>query len=416
MCNKKELSIIIVMGMFVLFPLKGNAIFGSGSHRGFIRVCQKGDISCAKKMIDKGLDINSRDKEGRTLLHIATQNGRTDIMDLLLTMGANINEEDYQGNTDLHYAILNNHIEAIEFLLGCPNININANDHQGNTSLHLAINKSNVEAVRLLLNNQGIDVNKFNNRHIAPLRMAVNNEIDFLFEKHNSAHLTMVDDNRRNDILKLLINDPRIIIDSKVPYLSDAVNNGCVSNVNTLINDARIGVNTTYPGNKWRPPLHTACQNGYLDIVKELLSSPRVDVNLKDQEGMTALHRACQKGNLDIIKELLSSPNININLKDNSGTTAFYFAAEGEKETAHGIRHFIEDPSIVADLPLDIIFNDDYNLNSYADKKGSVDVIKYFIENLHIDANCEDDYGRTILHHAVYCGNKEVVKYLLEEQ
>ncbi|EFC35747.1 predicted protein [Naegleria gruberi] len=58
-------------------------------------------------------------------------------------------------------------------------------------------------------------------------------------------------------------------------------------------------------------PLYTACQNGYLEIVKLLLSCKTIDVNLGRK--FPPLYTACQNGHLEIVKQLLQHPNININ-------------------------------------------------------------------------------------------------------
>ena len=54
-------------------------------------------------------------------------------------------------------------------------------------------------------------------------------------------------------------------------------------------------------------PLHVASSNGRVDIVKTLLESEGIDVNIKDSNERTALHEATKHGHLDIVKELLKA-------------------------------------------------------------------------------------------------------------
>ena len=54
---------------------------------------------------------------------------------------------------------------------------------------------------------------------------------------------------------------------------------------------------------KW-PPLHQACRDGKLDIVKILVTG--VDVNKGDaRENSTPVHQACMGGNKDVVEYLI---------------------------------------------------------------------------------------------------------------
>lgn len=73
----------------------------------------------------------------------------------------------------------------------------------------------------------------------------------------------------------------------------------------------------------------TACQLGYKDKLKFLLTSPElnqnVDIHLDDDIGLV---RACQEGNLAIVKYLLTSPDLtthaNIHAKNDLVFTVAY--------------------------------------------------------------------------------------------
>lgn len=68
-------------------------------------------------LLDNGMNINSRDVNGNTPLHIAATTGRLSMIDLLLKRGADVTLENGQGNTPLALAISANHIKAIQHLL-----------------------------------------------------------------------------------------------------------------------------------------------------------------------------------------------------------------------------------------------------------------------------------------------------------
>ena len=75
---------------------------------------------------------------GNTVLIIAAQNGRADIIRDLLLGGAKVNKGNSHKNVALHLAAQNGQIAVVEELLKARKIKINAKDLHRNTALHLA--------------------------------------------------------------------------------------------------------------------------------------------------------------------------------------------------------------------------------------------------------------------------------------
>ena len=73
-------------------------------------------------------------------------------------------------------------------------------------------------------------------------------------------------------------------------------------------------------------PLHLACMNGNLDVVRYLLSSRRANLEARDNSGNTPLHWACWCGRLDVVRYLLSSHGANLEATDNNGQTPLHLA------------------------------------------------------------------------------------------
>ena len=75
---------------------------------------------------------------GNSLLLIAAQNGRDEIVEDLLLGGADVNFGNNHKNTAIHLAAQNGWTKVMEWLLKAKNINVNAKDLHANTALHLA--------------------------------------------------------------------------------------------------------------------------------------------------------------------------------------------------------------------------------------------------------------------------------------
>ena len=66
--------------------------------------------------------------------------------------------------------------------------------------------------------------------------------------------------------------------------------------------------------------------SGNVIVVKEILKHPRVDVN-RPEGCRNPLLQACFKGDTQMVKVLLSAPKINVNFCGAGNYSALYFAA-----------------------------------------------------------------------------------------
>ncbi|KAH6866169.1 hypothetical protein BKA70DRAFT_1580080 [Coprinopsis sp. MPI-PUGE-AT-0042] len=210
--------------------------------------------------------------------------------------------------------------------------------------------------------------------HFGPLQVAAYFGLEYLIQSaatlqspnpEDSASpwgLAWLQDNY--DCAKALLSLPNIDVnvpdgDSRITPLVNVCTRGCLEGVNLLLASPGIDVNGRSMGGVISPrappirgngelryiwddmtsisdgiedksvtPLVAAARDGYVDIVKALLSAPGMDVNVPCKGG-TALVWATRRGEAAIVKLLLDFPGIDVNAVDNwRGLTALTWATE----------------------------------------------------------------------------------------
>ncbi|XP_010272702.1 PREDICTED: serine/threonine-protein kinase HT1 [Nelumbo nucifera] len=79
-------------------------------------LANEGDLEGIEELLDSGVDVNFKDIDGRTALHIAACQGRTDVVELLLRRGAAVDPKDRWGSTPLADAIYYKYHDVIKLL------------------------------------------------------------------------------------------------------------------------------------------------------------------------------------------------------------------------------------------------------------------------------------------------------------
>ncbi|XP_029474410.1 acyl-CoA-binding domain-containing protein 6 [Rhinatrema bivittatum] len=82
--------------------------------------CRENNIDyVTQAILSKAVDVNTKDEEGRTLLHWACDRGHKDLVLVLLQHKADVNSQDSEGQTALHYASACEFLDIVELLLKC---------------------------------------------------------------------------------------------------------------------------------------------------------------------------------------------------------------------------------------------------------------------------------------------------------
>lgn len=117
------------------------------------RATREKELNVVTELLKPGYpNIDAKNQDGQTAVHLACQNQQEFILQKLIEAGANLTGRDSNGDTPLHYACRNSNAELVRLLLE-KNVNVQArNNETGWVPLHEAARHGNSEAVQLLLN------------------------------------------------------------------------------------------------------------------------------------------------------------------------------------------------------------------------------------------------------------------------
>lgn len=62
-------------------------------------LANEGDLDGIKELLNSGIDVNFRDIDNRTALHISACQGKSEVVELLLSRGASVDSKDRWGST-----------------------------------------------------------------------------------------------------------------------------------------------------------------------------------------------------------------------------------------------------------------------------------------------------------------------------
>jgi len=137
-----------------------------------------GDLTKLESHLADGIDINIRDRRGRTLLHYATACNQEKVFDYVIEKGIDVNIEDKRGFSPLLLAILRGNPNIVKKLLTVgAKANFNYARQGGTTILMEIILRNNLSTAKLLIEN-GADVNATNKRGNTPLGIAKREGLD----------------------------------------------------------------------------------------------------------------------------------------------------------------------------------------------------------------------------------------------
>jgi ankyrin repeat protein len=302
---------------------------------------QTASVDGVRALIDKGANVNARESQlGETALMWAASENQAAIVRLLIENGADVNARSStiafpkdrfglegvltilpHGNwTPLMYAGRDGGADAVPVLVKAG-ADVNAADPDGTTPLMLAIMNSHYDTANALLEN-GADVNIVDKAGMAALYAAV--DMSSLGEVYGLPPRKVKDKLSPTDLMSRLIAKGAVVdAKLKTPTLQR----------NHTPGEPLLGTGTT--------PLMRAARNGDYEAVKILLDAG-ADPTLKQPRGTNALMMACGVGrglgvfakdvgtesDLRKAAELLIAKGVDVNLANDDGLTAVHIAAQ----------------------------------------------------------------------------------------
>jgi len=158
--------------------------------------------------------------------------------------------------------------------------------------------------------------------------------------------------------------------------------------------------------------LHSAAEKGNIEEAKSLIKEG-IDVNAKDQDGLTPLHYATWEGHLKIVRLLIEN-GADINAKNKWGNTPLHYAIK--RRHLKIVRLLIENGADInawnewGETPLDIAII--RCLNNQFQTKEYIDIAKLLIEN---NANADGKKLEDLLFGAFIAGKIDLAKLLIEK-
>ncbi len=147
-----------------------------------LRCAFRGDYESCKCLLDAGADVNLCDKNGFSALHVAAQEGHTNVCMLLcIHPSIKIDSKNVTGTTPLTLAVQDGRIEVIKVLIKYG-ANVNLPTQQGWTPLHFASSHGQKEALEILLNNAADPFAKTDSNKV-PLDVAKDEISSFILQR-----------------------------------------------------------------------------------------------------------------------------------------------------------------------------------------------------------------------------------------
>ena len=249
---------------------------------------QSGNNEAVQFLLDLGVNVNSRNSEGKTALMLACEAGHEEVVQTLVPAEANVNLQDSAGETALMLASEN--IGIIRCLL-LANAKLDIQRQDGNTALHIACYRGHNTVIKLLLSYHASPVIK-NTKDDTPFMASVrgNNAdilklmIDAIPSSHLSSGIVLACRLGHSAVFSLLVK--QLECTPQVIDLFISCAEGDAGSVIQHIMEFNIDPNTTLISGI--TPLMIASSCGHVEVIDTLVQM-EADVNRIDTDNYSPL-------------------------------------------------------------------------------------------------------------------------------
>lgn len=126
-----------------------------------IELVKRNDLAGVKELLDKGANVNTQDKNKRSLLLLATINKQVEMAKLLVNNGANVDLQDNIQDSPFLYAGASGQTELVELYLA-NGARFDIFNRYNGSALIPACERGHVETVRLLANTKDYPIDHVN--------------------------------------------------------------------------------------------------------------------------------------------------------------------------------------------------------------------------------------------------------------
>ena len=310
-------------------------------------------------LLKHGAEVNRRDKDKETPLHLAIRWDLFKLVGILLENGADANAENDQGMTPLHILIPvksgtehEGNVLDHALLLLKHGADVNKRDKNNQTPLHIAIRRNRFRLAGILLEH-GADANadSEHNKVIAPLHMLLESQFHregyvlghaLLFIKHG-AKVNRRDQDNETPLHRTIRRNWFTLADMLLEHGADPVaeNNEGQTPLHILFQSNGDDVQNLVP---LMVASHSSC--GRVDIARVLLGRHGANASAKDALGQTPLHMVSRGAYISQedgvgIAQLLLEHGADINAQDNNHATPLDIALHhGKLEIAELLLHY----------------------------------------------------------------------------
>ena len=297
------------------------------------------DAAVAKVLIDAGADTEVKDKDGCSLLLVASKKGALDTVKMLVKAGARVSATDDAGDTCLALAAIDGHTETVRYLVGLPEVDVNRMAH-GHTALLLTAEEKHADVVEVLID-AGADIETKDVDECSPLLVASRlGSLDIVkmlvkagagvcvTDEGGDTCLALAAAGGHTEAVRTLLCMPEVDVnhanDMATTSLHCAVLEKHADVVQVLV-DAGADIETQDENR--RSPLHSACCSGTFTIVKMLVEAG-AKVCVTDNKGHTCLTLAATHGHTETVRYLVGLPEVDVNHRTREGHTALQHARQ----------------------------------------------------------------------------------------